>query len=581
MSAPPVKELSPCNRDRLIRYLEAELSAAEQSQLEGHLNECGDCRSAIERLAADGAFWTFATKALDHSADEINLSSPDAFAHLSLGALASRADSPPHDTWHSDLASKDAVTESSLSQAALLERWLDPSDAIDSVGRLGKYEVQGIVGQGGMGLVLKAFDTELNRWVALKTLAHHIAPQRSLENSAGLRLAREARAAAALRHPNVIAIYGLETWRSVPLIVMPLVEGGTLQQYAATRPLQIEQALATAIQIASALAALHAAGIVHRDLKPSNILLQGDLDHVLISDFGLARIDGDVSITHSNALAGTPFFMSPEQALGKPIDFRSDLFSFGCVLFWMFSGRYPFRGESNYETLSRLIHTEPDYTELNRRQVPDYLQRLIQRLLAKDPSARWQSAIEVLQLLQASAQHFKSAENPLPLELVEPANQPKATQPTAIKQRTLVALSLVLACVIGAAIYRSTFAVKQDQTVTASEDATANSTSLENRVRYGALDELDRRAMFDDFGKAKNLHYWLRRMAYLPVEDIPPDALPAVQTFSENSDPTIRELAAVILNKNPFQEIHVIQTPTQPDINTMLASPFVEVPNND
>ena len=266
----------------------------------------------------------------------------------------------------------------------MLARWLDPSDADGSVGRIGKYEVQGVVGQGGMGLVLKAFDTELNRWVALKTLAHHITPQRPAEIDAGLRLAREARAVASLRHPHIISIYGLETWRSVPLIVMPLIDGGTLQQWAATKPLQIEQALATAIQIASALAALHAAGIVHRDLKPSNILLQGDLDHVLISDFGLARIDGDVAITHSNALAGTPFFMSPEQALGKPVDVRSDLFSFGCVLFWMFSGKYPFRGNSNYETLSRLIHTEPNFAELDKRRVPEYLQRLIKRLLAKE-----------------------------------------------------------------------------------------------------------------------------------------------------------------------------------------------------
>lgn len=365
---------------------------------------------------------------------------------------------------------------------------------------------------------------------------------------------------------------------------MPLIEGGTLQQYAAVKPLPVEQTLSTAIQIASALSALHAAGIVHRDLKPSNILLQDDLEHVLISDFGLARIAGDMAITHSEALAGTPFFMSPEQALGKQVDIRSDLFSFGCVLFWMCSGKYPFRGDSNYETLSRLIHNEPEYGELVQRSVPVYLQLLIRRLLAKDPAARWSSADQVAGLLRASLAHFHSSELPLPLELAQSdsdgvtAQRPEKARSLSARGIVAAALSLVLVLAVAFTAVSNRFGSNRTETgdtLQATETVLAPAPTA--NLRYGAFDELDRRALFSDLERAENLPYWLRRMAYLPVDQIPVEALPAVQALSENSDATIRELAAVILNKNPFQEIHVLEnSPKDSQISTQ-ESPFQEV----
>ncbi len=569
MSASITPNPTHCDKSLLSRYLDAMLAAHEQLALESHLSECAECRESIESIAADREFWTAATEALDPP-QAISLKRP--IAELSLAALASLTSES--DTLASDLLSGDTPTETTLSQTQMLQRWLDPSNREDSLGRIGKYEVFGVVGQGGMGLVLKALDTELQRLVALKTLAHHV----TARADARLRLAREARAAAGLRHPNVVAIFAMETWRDVPLIVMPLVEGGTLQQYASKQRLTTEEVLTTALQIAAALAALHAAGIVHRDLKPSNILLQDGLGHVLLSDFGLARFDGDLAITHSDALAGTPFFMSPEQALGKAIDVRSDLFSFGSVLYWMCTGQYPFRGNSNYETLSKLVHSQAASSELARLQVPDYLQRLIQGLHAKEPSERWSSAEQVVDLLRASLAHYRSPVETLPSALATP---PSATRLTSrFYLRVGVALLGVTAIAAGLQQFVK-FAGKPLATgYTDSEPKPLDQSqqNSEQSPRYGALDELDRRAMLADLERGRKLHYWLRRLAYLQVDEIPPEAIPAVQLLAEHPDLATRELSQVILNKNPFLEVVILQNATQ---NPTTENPFQEVLPNE
>lgn len=570
MSAAFASKPMPCNSELLSRYLETSLAPEEQCAVESHLNECSACRRTLESMAADEAFWTAATEALD-SPKGVPLSRP--ISELSLEVLASVPFG--EDTLASELLSSDMPTETTISQAQMLQRWLDPSEKEDSLGRIGKYEVFGVVGQGGMGLVLKALDTELERMVALKTLAHHVTSQAD----ARLRLAREARAAAGMRHPNIVPIFGLENWRDVPLIVMPLVEGGTLQQYASEQRLTTEQVLAIAIQIAEALAALHRAGIVHRDLKPSNILLQDGLDHVLLSDFGLARLDGDLAITHSDALAGTPFFMSPEQALGKSIEVRSDLFSFGSVLYWLCAGKYPFRGNSNYETLSKLVHTEPDFGELVRMQVPSYLQRLIEGLLVKQPHGRWSSADQVVELLRGSLAHFRSPAERMPSALVtkRPANR------LAFRWPLRVAVALIGLTVIAFGVRNfvkssdgTSLALKGDQEAIKIEAAEQQSIRA---PRYGALDELDRQAMLADFERGEKLQYWLKRLAFLQVDEIPPEAIPAVQLLCKHSELEIRELAQVIINKNPFQEVLILQQPNTPTTET--ENPFKEVLPNE
>lgn len=554
----------PCDRELLSRYLDSTLSVDEQTVLECHLNECESCRSTIETLAADAEFWNAATEALD-SPNQLQIQR--AITDLSLSALRSLTNDS--ETRVSGLNYGETPTESILNQTQLLQRWLDPSDRKESLGRIGKYEVLGVLGQGGMGLVLKAHDTELERMVAIKTLPHQVTSR----TDARLRLAREARAAAGLRHPNIVSVFGLETWRDVPLIVMPLVEGGTLQQYAAKQRLATEQVLVVGLQIAEALSALHAEGIVHRDLKPSNILLQDQLNHVLLSDFGLARFDGDLAITHSDALAGTPFFMSPEQAQGKPIDARSDLFSFGSVLYWMCTGQYPFRGNSSYETLSQLIHSKANSEELARFHVPMYLRRLVDRLLAKEPSERWSSAEEVAELLRACVVHYRSPAEPLPPSLM---SQPKLRILSRWQLRSAASL-LVLGCsATGLAMwYRYARPVEVLQESSERKPAFASQSLPNEKLRYGALDELDRRAMQSDLERGNKIHYWLRRLAYLPVEEIPPESIPAVQLLTEHSDLAVRELSQVVLNKNPFQEILVLPA-TMPDSSTD-ENPFQEV----
>lgn len=208
---------------------------------------------------------------------------------------------------------------------------------------MGVYEVSGVIGYGGMGVILKALEPSLNRYVALKVLWPHLA----VHGAARQRFAREARAAAAVVHEHVVPIYAVDEFQGIPYIVMQYVPGRSLQDRI-TRDggLPLEQILRIGRQIAAALDAAHAQGLVHRDVKPANILLENGIERVLVTDFGLARTADDASLTHSGMVAGTPQFMSPEQARGELIDHRSDLFSLGSVLYTMCTGHPPFRAET-------------------------------------------------------------------------------------------------------------------------------------------------------------------------------------------------------------------------------------------
>ena len=227
--------------------------------------------------------------------------------------------------------------------------------------RLGHYEIQARLGVGGMGTVYQALDTRLNRAVALKVLS----PDKWEGTSGRGRLMREAQAASALNHPNIVTVYEIGQEAGVDFIAMECVEGKTLGSFVARRP-PLRETLATAIQIADALAAAHDAGIVHRDLKPSNIMVT-ERGLVKILDFGIAKVaaagDSESSATQTLTLAGqvvgTVAFMSPEQAAGKDVDWRSDIFSFGCVLYEMVTGHRAFHGDTEIATLAAVIAKEP------------------------------------------------------------------------------------------------------------------------------------------------------------------------------------------------------------------------------
>jgi Tol biopolymer transport system component len=260
------------------------------------------------------------------------------------------------------------------------------------------YQVQDKLGEGGMGVVYRAQDTHLGRSVAIKLLP----PEKTADPERRRRFVQEARAASALQHPNIITIHDIDEADGEHFIVMEHVAGRTLAQRIGNKGLPVKEALKYAIQIADGLARAHAAGIIHRDLKPSNIMVD---EHGIVKllDFGLAKLteceaDGDEAETRTladhtvdGAILGTVAYMSPEQAEGRKVDARSDIFSFGAVLYEMVTGRRAFHGDSRLSTLSAILNKEPESTEA----APHEVSRLIARCLRKDPERRIQHMDDV------------------------------------------------------------------------------------------------------------------------------------------------------------------------------------------
>ena len=245
--------------------------------------------------------------------------------------------------------------------------------------------------------MLKAFDPTLGRAVAIKVLA----PQLATSAAARSRFAREARAAAAVVHDHVVAIHAVDSWNGLPYLVMPFIPGQSLQERVdRDGPMDLKQVLRIGIQTAQGLASAHAQGLVHRDVKPSNILLENGVERVKLTDFGLARAVDDASLTQSGVVAGTPQYMSPEQARGEPVDHRSDLFSLGSVLYFMCAGHAPFRASSTPAVLRRVSDEQPRPIREINPDVPVWLAEIIERLHAKNPVDRFGSAGEVAELFE-------------------------------------------------------------------------------------------------------------------------------------------------------------------------------------
>lgn len=276
--------------------------------------------------------------------------------------------------------------------------FLSPPSHPEMLGRIGRYEIERMIGSGGMGIVLKAFDTELHRVVAIKVLKPHLAHN----GAARRRFAREAQSAAAVVHEHVIPIHDVLTDGDTPYLVMQYVPGQSLQARVDERgPLDAKEVLRIARQAAAGLAAAHAQGVVHRDVKPANILLEESVDRVLISDFGLARTVDDATLTRTGVVAGTPHYMSPEQAAGHSVDHRSDLFSLGSSIYFMCTGRPPFRADHALAILNRICNDEHRPVEEVNPDVPAELANVIDRLLSKNPAHRFRDAEHVERTLGA------------------------------------------------------------------------------------------------------------------------------------------------------------------------------------
>jgi len=299
--------------------------------------------------------------------------------------------------------------------ATELYDFLAPSQQADELGRLGPYRVLKVLGAGGMGVVFQAEDVVLGRKVALKA----ILPGLAASATARLRFLREARAAAALEHDHIVLVYKVGEDRGVPFIAMPLLKGEPLEARLRREPrLPLPLVLRLGREIALGLAVAHKHGLVHRDIKPANLWLEEGSDRIKILDFGLARAASDNNaplteadpnrvpattdaseVTQAGAVLGTPAYMAPEQALGKPVDSRCDLFSLGCVLYRLCTGELPFKGNSAAAVLFAVAEETPAAPSDLRNDVPRALSDLVIQLLAKRPAQRPESAEAVAHAL--------------------------------------------------------------------------------------------------------------------------------------------------------------------------------------
>src|SRR6202171_2294374 len=276
--------------------------------------------------------------------------------------------------------------------------------ALTSGTRLGPYEILAPLGAGGMGEVYRARDTRLERTVAIKILPSHLSENPNLRQ----RFEREAKAISCLNHPHICMLHDVGTQDGIQFLVMECVEGETLAKRLEKGPLPLEQALKYGMQIADALDKAHRSSVVHRDLKPGNIMLTGSGAKLL--DFGLAKAAPPLAagetltaaatrttpVTEQGTVVGTFQYMSPEQVEGKDVDARSDIFSFGSVLYEMLIGRPAFSGRSQLSVASAILEKEPEPISTLQPLIPPALDRTIRVCLAKDPEERWQSARDLL-----------------------------------------------------------------------------------------------------------------------------------------------------------------------------------------
>ena len=427
-----VARSSPCDRNRLKRALHAAATDPICDEVTQHVEHCEACRHELESIVAEDDWWQDARLYLSDDPDD------DQSLAILLDSQATSAGEPRADT--------------------TVLQYLEPSDKAGTLGRLGAYDVLEIVGCGGMGIVLKGYDRELNRYVAIKVLAPYYAGS----SAARKRFAREAQAAAAVVNPHVVAIHTVDATGKLPFLVMPLVAGESLQQRIdRTGPLGLREVLRIGLQAAQGLAAAHAQGLVHRDVKPANILLEKGVDRVLLTDFGLARAIDDATLTHSGIIAGTPQYMSPEQARGDAIDHRADLFSLGSVLYTMCAGRPPFRSETALGMLKRICEERPRALREVNPDIPTWLAAIIERLHQKRPEQRFESAAEVAALLErclAHVQHPTAVPLPAALRPLRRHWEPRRKQITliAVALAAIVVLSVVFAAFLPPEPHNST-----------------------------------------------------------------------------------------------------------------------------
>jgi len=321
---------------------------------------------------------------------------------------------------------------------------------------IGHFRILAKLGEGGMGIVYKAEDQKLKREVALKFLPVHL----TATEEERARFVQEAQSAATLNHPNVCTIYGIEEHEGQQFIEMEYVDGVTLREKFEGKQLKGEEGVDFAIQIGEALSEAHSKGIVHRDVKAENIMVNAK-NQVKVMDFGLAKLRGSLRLTKTSSTIGTLAYMAPEQIQGEEVDARSDIFSFGVVLYEMFTGRMPFRGEHDAAMMYSILNEDPDSLTKYRQDLPAELERVIERALEKDPGDRYQHADDMVSELRrlkkksGRVSRLSSAVQPPPT--VEPVGavvggSVAPSAPTEPVRRRSGRLPLVVAAAAGVAV---------------------------------------------------------------------------------------------------------------------------------
>jgi hypothetical protein len=363
--------------DELRELIAGPVPADRQLALERHLEACACCQARLDSLddfravgPPQGHTPVPGSTALERAIEQLR-----AEAELLPGTV--RLD--PVAEWH---------------QTGLPA--LQPTDRPGFLGRLGPFEVRRLVGRGGMGLVFEGLDPVLGRPVAVKVLS----PLVAAGPEARERFFREARAAAALTHEHIVTIHAVDQVGGFPFLVLQYVPGESLaDRLRRVERLPLADVVRIGTQVAWGLAAAHDKGLIHRDIKPANILLEEGTDRAKIADFGLAKAADEDTLTVEGTIAGTPEFMSPEQAAGRAVDARADLFSLGAVLYLAATGVSPFRGDTPLVTLDRVRRESPTPVSQVDPSLPDWFSQIVDRLLEKDPDRRVPTAAEAAAML--------------------------------------------------------------------------------------------------------------------------------------------------------------------------------------
>jgi eukaryotic-like serine/threonine-protein kinase len=386
----PVLRIECPTRHELRELIHNDLPGDRADEITAHLSDCPGCQRAMDTLAT-GESPVLA----------------EAVRHID------RIDPPRHSAlWQALDHSLSVVTraraeDDTVRSGDLKLDFLSRSSTPGRIGRLGGFEVNRVIGRGGMGVVLHAYDPILQRDVALKILD----PQLAGNDTARQRFCREARAAASVTSENIVTIHQVdEDLKSgLPFLVMQLVTGESLEQrLRQVKKLTVADAVRLGAQAAAGLAAAHATGLIHRDVKPGNILLEAGTERVKLTDFGLARATEDMKLTKTGFVSGTPLYMAPEQARGDDVDHRADLFSLGVVLYEAVTGQPPFDGKTPLAVLRRVADDPHIPVHKLSPDVPEWFEGVIDRLLAKEPDQRFQSAAELHAVLDAHVSHPSS-----------------------------------------------------------------------------------------------------------------------------------------------------------------------------